>query len=188
MKRHFVFGYGSLVNAATHDFENTQPAILHGWQRAWIRSPLRKICYLSIVKSDGAQIRGALSEVHDHHWPELNEREAAYDLINAQGMVTADQIPAAQLSTFAISPDQGQTPDRNSQVLLSYLDTVVQGYMAQAGPQGVSEFFETTQNWQATFINDRSAPIYRRHQPVTALERNLTDEHLARLSAHVEQL
>ncbi|MDX5384038.1 MAG: gamma-glutamylcyclotransferase, partial [Rhodobacterales bacterium] len=35
MKDAFFFGYGSLVNRATHDYGQARAATLPGWRRAW---------------------------------------------------------------------------------------------------------------------------------------------------------
>ena len=188
MKRHFIFGYGSLVNNNTHDHDNIQPAILNGWQRAWRKTPLRPVCYLSIIPVSEGRILGSVSEIRQADWPSLQEREAAYDLINVAADLTIENRPQARLSTFTIPSDRCQIPDPDSQVLLSYLDTVIQGYFDMFGEISVHDFFDSTQDWQSTFVDDRTKPIYRRHQPPANEVINLVDENLARLSAKIEKL
>jgi hypothetical protein len=51
------FGYGSLVNAATHDYPNTRPATLRGWRRTWVQSSSRDIAFLS-VKAEASGFEG----------------------------------------------------------------------------------------------------------------------------------
>ena len=67
--------------------------------------------------------------------------------------------------------------------MLSYIDVVVQGYLAEFGMTGVRHFFETTEGWHAPILNDRAAPIYLRAQALTEEERQIVDEGLSRLSA-----
>ena len=43
--------------------------------------------------------------------------------------------------------------------------------------------FTTTHGWDAPILDDRAAPHYPRHQPVSETERALTDAHLARIGA-----
>jgi hypothetical protein len=57
---------------------------------------------------------------------------------------------------------------------------VVQGYLREFGEEGVTRFFTTTHGWDAPILDDRAAPRYPRHQPVTATERAITDAHLWR--------
>ena len=66
-------------------------------------------------------------------------------------------------------------------ILLSYLDVVVQGYLEAFGREGVSRFFASTDGWEASVIDDRGQPLYRRHQATSAEERRLTDEWIERL-------
>ena len=71
-------------------------------------------------------------------------------------------------------------------IALSYLDVVVQGYLAEFGEAGVARFFETTDGWDAPVLNDRDAPIYRRHRPSSAKERRLVSDHLSALGTRIE--
>ena len=50
------FGYGSLVNRATHDYPGAQPAQLHGWRRVWVRTDLRDVVFLSVRPDPGTTI------------------------------------------------------------------------------------------------------------------------------------
>lgn len=188
MKDNLVFGYGSLVNNATHDYENPVPARLHGWQRAWSKSPDRKICRLTIIPSPGAIISGMAFQVRQTDWEDLNEREAAYDLISASGEIVELESAPIPLKTYAIPSNRYATPDQTDQILLSYLDTVIQGFYNLYDDAGVHSFFETTGQWHATIIDDRKAPIYARYQRLTQEQRDLVDHYLAKLPAKIEKL
>ena len=72
-------------------------------------------------------------------------------------------------------------------MLLSYIDVVVQGYLAEYGPDGAERFFETTGGWDVPILNDRAAPLYPRHTMLSGSERTFVDAALARLPAQIKQ-
>ena len=63
---------------------------------------------------------------------------------------------------------------------MSYLDTVVQGFLREFGAAGVECFFATTGGW-CPLLDDRDAPRYPRSQKTTAAERRLVDDQTAAL-------
>ena len=80
MIQDYVFGYGSLVNASTHDFLAPSPAQLSGWRRYWCPIEATDHAFLSIRRSEGDIIDGLLARVEPQQWPGLDAREAGYDL------------------------------------------------------------------------------------------------------------
>ena len=66
-------------------------------------------------------------------------------------------------------------PEGSHPILLSYLDTVVQGFLREFGEAGAARFFETTRGWGAGIQDDRDAPLYPRAQPTTLRERAIVD-------------
>ncbi|NHX28262.1 gamma-glutamylcyclotransferase, partial [Escherichia coli] len=74
----FFFGYGSLVNRATHDYARAYPATVRGWRRAWRHTRLRKLAYLSAVPDAAGEIDGLIAAVPGHDWAALDARERAY--------------------------------------------------------------------------------------------------------------
>lgn len=71
----FFFGYGSLVNRGTHDYAQAQKARANGWRRAWRSTPLRALCYLTAVPSDGDYIEGLIAAPPGDDWAALDRRE-----------------------------------------------------------------------------------------------------------------
>ena len=65
MPRPHFFGYGSLVNRATHDYRNTARATVCGWRRIWRHTSLREVAYLTVARSPGHEIDGLIAEVPD---------------------------------------------------------------------------------------------------------------------------
>jgi hypothetical protein len=70
-------------------------------------------------------------------------------------------------------------------ILLSYLDTVVQGYLREFGEAGAARFFETTTGWEAGIHDDRTDPVYPRAQDTTDRERALVDAALRDMNVPV---
>lgn len=172
---HRFFGYGSLVNLATHDYLTPRPMRVRGWARAWRHTPLRPVAFLTAVPDADAQIDGIAADVPGGDWRALDEREAAY--------VRQTLPEGAQMYHI---PDEAQlSPSTRQPILLSYLDVVVQGYHRVFGAEGVEAFFRTTHGWDAPIRDDRAAPIYPRAQRLTPQETDMVDSAIAALNCRV---
>ena len=183
---HF-FGYGSLVNTATHDYPVARAARLRGWRRVWVRSMARPVTFLSVHRVDGAVIDGLVARVPGGDWAALDEREAAYARV-ALGSGDLDPAHAGDVSVYEALPHLiGPSSDEHP-ILLSYVDTVVAGFRQVFGDEGAARFFDTTDGWAAPVLNDRDAPRYPRSTPTTMAIRDFVDDRLAALSAKVKQL
>ena len=178
------FGYGSLVNAATHDFPGVRPATLAGWRRVWVHTALRPVAYLSVERHDGAGIEGLMAEVPDGDWVALDARERAYDKHPVAVHLTACGSPA-EAQVYAVPTRHAAHPDTRHPVLLSYIDVVVQGYLRLFGEAGADRFFATTAGWDIPVLDDRAAPRYPRHQALAPAERAFVDDRLAATPAEV---
>ena len=176
------FGYGSLVNRATHSYPGAIPARLPGWRRVWVHTAARPVAFLSVEPAPGVTIDGLLAEVPGADWSALDLREAAY-LRHPVQVDCAGQGRAAQV--YAVPQDAAVAPETRHPVLLSYLDAVVQGFLREWGGDGVERFFATTAGWDAPFLDDRAAPRYPRAQRLGPAETALADAGLARMGARV---
>ncbi len=186
MKHPFFFGYGSLVNLRTHRFQEAAPARLQGWRRVWRETDLRPAAFLSVEPDPQASLDGMIAAVPDADWSALDAREYAYarHAVDLDGLTThAAEVSDVQL--YATRPEISRPAGTQHPILLSYLDVVVQGYLAQFGEDGVARFFETTHGWDAPILDDRSAPIYPRAQSLTPDEIALVDAWTAQLAAVV---
>lgn len=172
----WFFGYGSLVNRATHDYAETAPARLTGWRRVWRHTRLRAVAYLTVVPDPECQIDGLIAAVPPASQAALDARERAYARVPAHHQIAHALPHAPQIAVYAIPAGRHGTPDRAGPVLLSYIDVVVQGYLREFGETGVWRFFETTDGWGAPVLDDRAAPRYPRHQALHANERALVDD------------
>lgn len=180
MTRPFFFGYGSLVNRATHAYADAHPARIAGWRRAWRHVEGRQIAFLTAVPDPESAIDGLIACVPGGEWTALDMREHAYARILAAD-VEHGVAGATEIHIYHAPADMHAPASEMRPVLLSYLDVVVQGYLREFGEAGVARFFETTDGWNAPMRNDREAPAYSRHQKLSDEERRLVDVWLKRL-------
>ncbi|WP_380053796.1 gamma-glutamylcyclotransferase family protein [Falsihalocynthiibacter sp. SS001] len=181
MKNPFFFGYGSLVNQATHSYKNAHTAQITGWRRAWRFTPHHPVSLLTAVPCSDSKIEGLIAEVPNADWQALDARESGY----GRHLTTAvehklDYKP--EIALYAVpKPDEFQSPN-NPGILLSYLDVVVQGYLIEFGEDGVDRFFHTTDGWDTPIIDDRASPQYPRAQELTNAQTALVDSYIAKFT------
>ncbi|SEP78295.1 gamma-glutamylcyclotransferase family protein [Thalassovita taeanensis] len=179
----FFFGYGSLVNRATHDYGNAHQASARGWRRVWRHTALRPVAFLTAVPDPDTRIDGLIAGVPNGDWRALDAREHAYDRIDLTELPDHPLPFPPRVAIYSIPPGKHGTPTMAHPILLSYLDVVVQGYLREFGEAGVARFFDTTDGWSAPILDDRAAPHYPRHQPLDPAETTLVDDMLARHGA-----
>jgi hypothetical protein len=180
MRQALIFGYGSLVNRATHD-NAAHPAELAGWRRVWRHTVFRPAAFLSVEPAPGIKIDGLVLQVPGN-LAALDAREKAYARHSVTQNVTRPEELAGEIQVYAVAPRhllQGGTHP----IPLSYLDAVVQGFWREFGPDGARRFFATTAGWETPVLDDRNDPTYPRHQTLTQAERALVDDLLAEFGA-----
>lgn len=182
----YVFGYGSLVNRHTHGYRDARKARIAGWRRAWRHLEGRAAALLTVIEDRQSRIDGLIAAVPEAEWAALDLREQNYLKAKAENVEhTLPRNPEVHIYHAPVwmhRPARSMTP-----IALSYLDVVVQGYLAEFGEAGVTRFFETTDGWDAPVLNDRDAPIYRHHRQSSTMERGLVDDHLSALGAGQER-
>ncbi|MEL6167557.1 MAG: gamma-glutamylcyclotransferase family protein [Pseudomonadota bacterium] len=183
----YVFGYGSLVNRATHDYHDPHRAELHGWRRVWRHTALRDVAFLTVVPQPGATTEGLIARVPDADWGDLDHRERAYERVTGQRIEHPISEPT-EIAVYTIPAGKHAPPTRSNAILLSYLDTVVEGFLAEYGTKGVQRFFATTEGWDAPVLNDRARPRYSRHRSLAPATRAMVDRELAALPSVVQEL
>ncbi|MGR3805339.1 gamma-glutamylcyclotransferase family protein [Marinibacterium profundimaris] len=181
----FFFGYGSLVNLATHDFSDAHPASIRGWRRAWRYTPLREVAFLTAVPDPDAEIEGMIAHVPGDDWAALDEREWAYGRHRVTDQVRHSVTRPLSIAIYAVAEEDQHVPDVPHPILMSYLDVVVQGYLRVFGEAGAHRFFETTEGWDSPILNDRAKPHYPRHQTLSTAERAFVDDKLAALNVPI---
>jgi len=177
------FGYGSLVNLGSlrTPYISAHRATLNGWSRAWLArprvensfAPTDGLAFLSVVPSAGAKIDGVVITDHVSSLTALDEREALYTRvdINAVDLNYHDE-PAEVSSQFLYEADHPLAHD-GAEILRSYLDVVMQGYLQHFGEAGLHRFMETTLNFDCAIREDRDDPVYPRATILTAEEKAL---------------
>jgi len=181
----FFFGYGSLVNRATHAHDPAHPARITGWRRVWRHLPGRQFATLSVRPAPSETIDGLIAGVAAADWPALDQREALYERTEVTGAVDHDGPEAARIQIYQVTRPEAE--DTRLPILLSYLDVVVQGYHQVFGCKGVDQFFATTDGWDGVILDDRTTPIYPRHQSLTPSERAMVDAAVTDLPAQVQE-
>ena len=178
------FGYGSLVNLATHDYHDARPARLRGWRRVWRHTSLRPAAFLSVEPCDATVIDGVIAAVPGADWAALDLRERAYARRDVSHLVDHDG-DRGETAVYQVEEGHLAAPTLTHPVYLSYLDVVVQGFLHTLGQAAVERFFETTHGWDAPILMDRAAPRYPRHQRLTPAEVALVDDWLRQIGARV---
>ncbi len=176
----YFFGYGSLVNLATHDFPDPHPAKLKGWRRVWRHTDLRPVAFLTALQDPESEIEGMIAHVPKNDWAALDEREWAYDRIPATEAIDHPLSHDVEIAVYAVPQGQHAEPTNRHPLLLSYVDVVVQGYLRAFGEAGADRFFATTDGWDAPILNDRDEPRYPRHQQLKPEETGFVDDRLSR--------
>ena len=181
MDNQYFFGYGSLVNRTTHDYQNCALATVSGWRRAWVSTDERPFAYLSVIRDDAAQTKGLIAQVPGGDWAALDEREAAYDRIDATQRTKHTHPNVNHVAIYSV-PNAGT---KKLPILLSYLDVVLQGYLAEFGEVGPKDFIDTTTGWDTPILDDRATPHYPRHRTLSSDERSMVDTHLRSLNVEI---
>jgi len=183
MRDPFFFGYGSLVNRATHIYAPAHRARLKGWRRAWRHTGLRDGPFLTAIPCPDSEIEGLVAAVPDADWVALDRREEGYDRLPVGPGLTVEALMGVAPQIYAV-PETGAMTD-GGPILMSYLDVVLQGYLLEFGQGGVRRFMDTTDGWDTPVLNDRTDPRYPRHQRLTEAETALVDAEIARLGVIV---
>ncbi|OED40348.1 hypothetical protein AB833_12135 [Chromatiales bacterium (ex Bugula neritina AB1)] len=177
------FGYGSLVNLGSlrTPYISAHRVTLSGWQRAWLARPRVEgsfattdgLAFLSVVAAPGVDIDGLLITDHASSLAALDEREALYSRVTiaAETLQHHDE-PIEPEQQFLYVADEPLACD-DAQILRSYLDVVMQGYLQHFGEAGLERFMSTTLNFECSILEDREEPLYPRATTLSPAEEQL---------------
>lgn len=176
------FGYGSLVNRATHrtGIIHAVPARLVGWRRCWRPRPDVPgfpAALLSIREEKGACCDGLLVFDHLENLAALDEREARYRrlALSLEDLETAMPVPGdCPVYVYVAEPDIPPHP-QPPKILQSYLDAVCQGFLHVHGEEGLRRFINETDGFDTLIHADRLEPFYPRAVSLLDQERILFD-------------
>ncbi len=181
MAEPYFFGYGSLVNLATHSYPDPQPARLRGWRRAWRQTEEREVTFLTVIPDPDCEIEGMIAHVPGQDWAALDAREYAYDRLPASEAVLHPIERDLEIAVYVVPQTAWSADRRDYPILMSYLDVVVQGYLQAFGEAGARRFFETTEGWETPIVNDRATPRYPRAQLLSDAEQGFVDDWIGQL-------
>lgn len=199
------FGYGSLVNRATLRTQVLAafPVRLKGWQRTWRArpdmgptpgiqlpdgvAPSLLSAHRASATNREAGIDGLLVIDLFENLPEIDAREFRYhrrdisvaDLhfagpAGSQGFGAEVRLHVYE-ARIEHPPAQGP-----SEILRSYLDAVMQGFLREFGPDGVHRFVSETGAFDMPIHEDREAPLYPRAVTLRSDEAELFELALGR--------
>lgn len=177
------FGYGSLVNRQTLPADAQSVRVkVRGWRRAWRLSAGkagRPRCTLTVIPDPVCSILGTVIAQPRHHEDAMHQREALYERQDLEGIAVdwLDERPGDWPDPFIHVgvAEHHRSGDESHPVLLSYVDTVIAGFLHTFGESGPRHFVETTLDWHVPVLNDRSSPFYSRAARLNDEERALVD-------------
>lgn len=180
------FGYGSLVNAATHRtaIVRATPTRLQGWRRTWRPRPDMPgfpAALLTVRPDTSAACDGLLIYDRADNLAAIDAREARYRRVKLapDALQRVDGHPA-DCPIWLYVADDALPPHREPpRILQSYLDAVMQGFLAVHGDAGLERFLAETDAFHTPIHRDRHQPIYPRSVMLTDRERELFDRLVA---------
>ena len=187
MTHSYFFGYGSLVNAATHRYAPTERLRIQGWRRTWRQVADHPVALLSAMPDDDSAIDGLIAPVPDNNWAALDAREQGYNRLVLTPAALPEAYQEHDIAIYAVPETPVDGDPHKRPILLSYLDVVLQGYLQQFGPLGAEQFLATTDGWDRPVQDDRAAPRYPRHQALDATQLAFVDSAIERLALSVIQ-
>jgi len=182
------FGYGSLVNRATHRTRivDAFPTRLKGWRRMWRPRPDMPgfpAALLTVREEAGAVCDGLLVIDRAENLAAVDEREARYRrlALPEDALEVSRPLPAdCPVFVYVAEDDVPPHPERPA-ILRSYLEAVLQGFLAEHGEDAVRRFMAETHGFDTPLHDDRSAPAYPRAVVLSEAEKALFDGLLAGL-------
>ncbi len=167
MANHYVFGYGSLINAESRARTGrsgaTIPVRVHGFQRSWnVVDRAARLTFLGIVRREESVTNGILVTIPSADLPRFDQREAGYTRIQIDPahVVGLEGEPVSQETIWIYIPNEPGRPSTDYPIAQSYVDVVLAGCLEVSEPFA-AEFVRTTTNWDCR-IDDRATPRYAR--------------------------
>jgi hypothetical protein len=183
------FGYGSLVNRATHRTRivHAVPARINGWRRHWRARPDMPgfpAALLTVTPEPGAVCDGLLIFDHAASLSDIDRREARYRRleISPSSISGTVDFPAGCPVFLYRAEETLPLHPAPPRILRSYLDAVLQGFLVEHGEEGVRRFVRETAGFHFPIEEDRTSPIYPRAVRLSEAEKRFFDGLCARLA------
>ncbi len=177
------FGYGSLVNRATlrTDIVDLIPARLNGWRRFWRPRPDMPgfpAALLTVRRETGAFCDGVVVVDRAENLVAVDAREARYrrvELMPADLQISGRLPDDCPIFVYEADLDLPAHPEPPL-ILQSYLDAVMQGFLAVHGEEGLRRFIAETEGFDTPIHADRDVPVYPRAVMLSPRERAIFDQ------------
>lgn len=179
----FIFGYGSLINAASRELTGQTgrafPAIAHGFKRSWGKIDGSYILSPLVVSQGAGSTNGVLIEIAEQELSEFDRREAGYYRVEIPGDCL-ELIEETKINqpVWIYVKDDACTPCPEQPIVQTYVDTVLAGCLTVSG-EFTRHFIDNTEGWHHHFENDRHAPRYTRMAGVSDEHRSEIDRMLS---------
>ncbi|SIS41023.1 gamma-glutamylcyclotransferase family protein [Neptunomonas antarctica] len=171
LDRHFIFGYGSLINSLSRAVTGESGKVLAvricGYERSWsVMSVDFGMSSVAVVQREGAYCNGVLVEVPESEIPHFDRREQGYQrsLIERHQIETYQEIDLPEGTLWIYHAHEIVPPTQACPIALSYADVILAGCI-EHGHDFAAEFIALTKGWECPALNDRDAPRYPRVQP-----------------------
>lgn len=180
------FGYGSLVCRATHRTQIVAavPARLKGWKRHWRSRPDMPgfpAALLTVRAQEGVACDGLLVFDRAENLAAIDAREACYRRVELAACDLDLLSPAPFCCPAYVYLAQEDIPLHREppQILRSYLDAVMLGFLIEHGEEGLARFLAETDGFAFGVHDDRAAPIYPRAVMLEDAQRALLENALS---------
>ena len=177
-----VFGYGSLINAKTHNLGGLMtPVKLRNWRRHWkqvVKTPHGEFIAMTIEKEPNSIIDGALISIDQDILKQLDIREAGYQrvLLDCGEFTDLSNDPANNKIYTYTTGAVDLSPKKSIPILQTYIDCILAGVIDFFGENHLSRFVLSTGGWHTPIINDRDSPLYARAQHISSDKLSLIDQ------------
>ncbi|MCB2156521.1 gamma-glutamylcyclotransferase [bacterium] len=192
--RHFIIGYGSLINphsrAVTAGSGVAVPVEVRGFERGWTIA-VRGMCVLGAEPAAGASLNAVAVEVDDQQLAAFDRREGEGALyrrvaVPAEDVAVGEELRGngAKFWLYTVIA-RDVRPTAHAPIVQSYVDTVLAGCL-RYGEEYARRFVESTRHWEHAWVDDRAEPRYARRgkAALEAEELAAIDEVLAGVRGH----
>ena len=162
-----VFVYGSLIRERSANGEGKLniPTRVAGLKRGWYVPVLEdRNTGLGVILDNNSCCNGVLVNANEEYLSKTDTRETIHDYRRVElprGSVES-QDAVDKIWVYVI--DNPTLPTLDCPIAQSYLDVVLTGCL-EVGEDFAEDFVLTTCGWEASWINDRDQPRYRRFVP-----------------------
>ncbi|OUS23155.1 gamma-glutamylcyclotransferase ['Osedax' symbiont bacterium Rs2_46_30_T18] len=173
--RHFIFGYGSLINSISRTVTGETGAAVavkvKGFDRHWSRiSTAYGMSSVVVVANPLGACNGVLVEIDEAELSNFDIREGGYQRV----LVDSSQVEfyqqsldlsaaRSEIKIWLYQADKVVDPCSSYPIAFSYLDVILSGCL-EYSQEFCSDFVQLTKGWQHETLNDRLAPRYPRVQ------------------------